>query len=197
MFNFFKRKSKESRKYTDEAREYYTASLKLFDIMATTTDPTRFFSLYSKMLDLISLIYNMNPDDQLLIDVQTLHNKLLDCNVTNDFFNRCCDENLLYSNRDLIITYKNLIPNESYQYFLHLTGIDLETYRYCSVTFDGSRSYSYICEFDEVYPGNLVVVPVGDDNEEKIATVVDSSIYRYDEVPYPLHRTKKSNFKDW
>ena len=191
MFNFFKRKKTiNTVKYNKDAEEYCIAVQKLIDIMTQTTIPTRFFSLYSRSLDLLNIVFNLNPDDTVTELALSLQQKLLNPDITNSFFDRCKSNGTLDTSIDEIITYKNLMSKKSYDYFLQLSELNYRQYIYCSVTFESNKSYFYICEFEEIYPGDIVVVPVGDNNEEKIATVVDVAIFRYDEVPYPVNKTK-------
>lgn len=64
-------------------------------------------------------------------------------------------------------------------------------YIYCGVMFPyQDRIYQYRTEDKTIRPGDMVIVPVGEDNEEKTARVVSVDIYRYTDVPYPIHKTK-------
>ena len=67
-----------------------------------------------------------------------------------------------------------------------------KTYRYVKVVYDvdSIREYSYldaerIADYD-----TYVWVPVGSDNKERLAYIVDIGEYTEDNVPYPLEKTK-------
>lgn len=191
MFNFFRRRNNNSdTQMNNEASEYLLAAEKLTQIMCSTDDVNRFFPLYQRILDLISLIENMSPKKPILHDARELKKQLLNPEMTNEFFDRCLKNKQLQACRDDIITYRDIMPKKSYDYFVHLSGLNYEQYIYCNVTFDDERSYYYISEIEDIEPGDLVVVPVGPNNDEKIATVIEVNIYRYDNVPYPVHLTK-------
>jgi hypothetical protein len=133
----------------------------------------------------------MNPESDILHDALVIENDLLSGSIVNDYFDRCLEKSLLQDFRDDIITFRSVIPEKSYNYFIKLTGLEYEQYVYCKVDFGDGKTYYYICEFDDICVGDTVVVPVGINNEEKIAKVTDVCIYRYDEVPYPIFKTKK------
>ena len=68
---------------------------------------------------------------------------------------------------------------------------DDDQYRYCQVKLYGaSQLYSYLTTDNTVKPGDLVVVPVGPDNNRMIATVNRVAIYSEETAPYPPERTK-------
>lgn len=63
---------------------------------------------------------------------------------------------------------------------------------YCGVVFeDRERIYLYRVENISIKIGDKVIVPVGENNEEKEAMVVSVDTYIYPNVPYPVHKTKK------
>lgn len=63
---------------------------------------------------------------------------------------------------------------------------------YCGVMFDyQDRIYQYRTDDKTIRPGDKVVVPVGEDNEEKTARVISVDVYHSNSVPYPVHKTKK------
>ena len=62
---------------------------------------------------------------------------------------------------------------------------------YCSVSFGSSlRTYYYICDCDDVDEKDNVLVPVGDDNSEKIGIVQKIEFFNKHNVPYPVEKTK-------
>ncbi len=64
-------------------------------------------------------------------------------------------------------------------------------YIFCSVNFDdGYKSYYYLTEDDSIEVGDLVVVPAGKDNQEKIVEVVDINYYSENDAPLPIAKTK-------
>ena len=68
-----------------------------------------------------------------------------------------------------------------------------KTYRYVKVVYnpDDIREYSYLDENHIADYDSYVWVPVGKDNKEKIAFVVDLEDYTADKVPFPIDRVKK------
>lgn len=68
---------------------------------------------------------------------------------------------------------------------------DNEEFIYCGVMFPyQDRVYQYRTEDNTIRPGDMVTVPIGENNEEKTARVVSVDVYRYPDVPYPVHKTK-------
>lgn len=67
-----------------------------------------------------------------------------------------------------------------------------KTYRYVKVVYDvdSIREYSYLDENRIADYDTYVWVPVGSDNKERLAYVVDIGEYTADNVPYPLEKTK-------
>ncbi len=64
-------------------------------------------------------------------------------------------------------------------------------YIYCGVMFPyQDRVYHYRTEDKTIRPGDRVIVPIGEDNEEKMARVVSIDLYHSSNVPYPVHKTK-------
>lgn len=62
---------------------------------------------------------------------------------------------------------------------------------YCGVAFPyQDKVYLYRTENKSIRPGDKVIVPVGEENEEKLAQVVSVDIYHFNDVPYPVHKTK-------
>ena len=64
--------------------------------------------------------------------------------------------------------------------------------KYCGVEFSqGGKLYHYRTTNLGIHVGDEVVVPVGDANYEKIATVKSVEFCRWDDTPYPLEKTKE------
>ena len=64
------------------------------------------------------------------------------------------------------------------------------TYIYCNVLPANYQSpYFYICDFD-VKPGDIVVISIRDDSNEKAGLVLDVNEYTEENAPFPVHRTK-------
>ena len=62
---------------------------------------------------------------------------------------------------------------------------------YCQVAFSrSSYTYSYIADEDIYREGDLVVVPVGPSNDERVVRIERIDYYSADEVPYPVDKTK-------
>lgn len=64
---------------------------------------------------------------------------------------------------------------------------------YLSVAFeeDTEDTYYYLCDDDSVEVGDIIVVPSGEENELKLARVMDVDYFESSIVPYPLEKTKK------
>lgn len=64
-------------------------------------------------------------------------------------------------------------------------------YIFCSVEFNAyGNSYYYLTTDDTIEPGDLVLVPVGEANIEKTATVTKVAYFQAEQVPFPLEKTK-------
>ena len=111
--------------------------------------------------------------------------------ITNRFLDRLSTGGRLSYDVDAIIGNRDEMTEASYDYFLSLTGLDELCYTYCTVTFGGTRTYDYICEIPDISIGDEVIVPVGEEETEKLAKVTAIKEYRYDEVPYPVSKTKR------
>lgn len=53
-----------------------------------------------------------------------------------------------------------------------------------------NRAFSYRTEDDTIQIGDIVIVPVGKENEEMEGKVVSVGKYARAEVPYPVEETK-------
>ena len=63
---------------------------------------------------------------------------------------------------------------------------------YCAVEFgEYGREYHYITDDDTIVKGDTVIVPVGKENREVEATVVEKIYCKENDVPYPLSKVKK------
>ena len=73
-----------------------------------------------------------------------------------------------------------------------LSAIKPGEVKYCDVEFakDG-KTYCYRTSDLRIVEGDQVVVPVGDDNQHKLATVVSCEYYNWDDVPFPIEKTKE------
>lgn len=68
---------------------------------------------------------------------------------------------------------------------------DKTIYTYCGVLLPFSpKAYSYRTEDETIQIGDTVIVPVGEDDEEKTGTVVSIGKYARVGVPYPVEKTK-------
>lgn len=68
---------------------------------------------------------------------------------------------------------------------------DKTIYTYCGVLLPFSnRAFSYRTEDDTIQIGDVVIVPVGRDNEEMEGKVVSVGKYARAGVPYPVEKTK-------
>ena len=75
--------------------------------------------------------------------------------------------------------------------FLEVAKNDKTIYYYCAVVYeDGPYPYHYRTEDTALKIGDKVVVPVGRQNTERIATVVSVEQHSRLTVPYPVEKTK-------
>ena len=63
-------------------------------------------------------------------------------------------------------------------------------YFFCSVVFDSEKSYYYLSDIDNINIGDKVLVPVGVENEPKIATVIKTEKFKISNAPYPIRKLK-------
>ena len=155
--------------------------------------PHSFFRAYNEAVkhcaEILSYKLGREIDNQML---GILHHLFGDKTViTNKFLDRSSTSGRLSHDIDAIIEHRCDMTDDSYDYFLSLTGIDELSYIYCTVSFGAGRTYDYICEIPDIKVGDKVIVPVGDEDTEKLATVKSVKEYGYDEVPYPVSKTKR------
>lgn len=73
-----------------------------------------------------------------------------------------------------------------------MAATDKTIYNFCSVVFNASNQpYTYLTEGVDVKIGDMVVVPVGNEGKEVVATVVSTSQHMRLTAPYPVDRAKK------
>ena len=73
-----------------------------------------------------------------------------------------------------------------------LAATDKTVYNFCSVIFNASNQpYTYLIGELDIKIGDKVVVPVGNDNTERIATVVSTSQHMRLTAPFPVDKAKK------
>jgi hypothetical protein len=194
MFGLFSKKNLQNTASAADRKNFLFERLdESIAQLERTDDPQSFFLCYKNAVDacaeLLSLKLGEEIDNQIL---KTLHYVYGDkTELTNKFLDRSSSSGRLSYDADAILTHKNEMTPDSYAYFLSLTGLDELRYTYCTVTFGGSHTYDYICEITGISAGDDVVVPVGEDEVEKLAKVTAINEYRYDEVPYPVSKTKK------
>lgn len=61
---------------------------------------------------------------------------------------------------------------------------------YCSVSLDDSKTYYYTTKDESIEIGDMVIVPVGVDNNELTGEVENIEYFLPENVPFPLERTK-------
>lgn len=163
------------------------------DVIDHTDNPETFFSAYNDAVkycaELLSYKLGDHIDRQMLDTLHHLFGGKTD--ITNKFLDRSSSSGRLSYDIDAILEHKDNMTDDSYDYFLSLTGLDELCYTYCTVTFGGSRTYDYICEIPSISVGDDVIVPVGEEETEKLAKVTAVNEYRYDEAPYPVAKTKR------
>ncbi len=155
--------------------------------------PNMFFLAYKDSVDICAKILSFKlgdeTDSQILKTLHYLFGEKTD--ITNRFLDRSSRSGRLSYDIDAIIEHRYDMTDDSYEYFLDLTGLYELTYTYCTVSFGGTRTYDYICDIPDIHIGDEVIVPVGEEEIEKLAKVTDINEYRYDEVPYPVAKTKR------
>ncbi len=163
------------------------------DQIAHTNRPKFFFDAYDCAVKCCAEILSSKPGDEVDKHIlKVLHYLYGDkTEITNKFLDRSSSSGWLSYHADDIVKHKDDMTAESYDYFLSLTGLDELFYTYCTVTFGGNHTYDYICEIPDISIGDEVIVPVGEEEIEKLAKVTAINEYRYDEVPYPVAKTKK------
>lgn len=63
---------------------------------------------------------------------------------------------------------------------------------FCNVEFERyGATYTYLTDNDHYRPDDLVVVPAGAENQEKVARIVSIEYHTKDQAPYPLGAIKK------
>jgi ADP-ribosylglycohydrolase len=73
-----------------------------------------------------------------------------------------------------------------------MNAIKLGEVKYCGVEFsEGGRIYHYRTTDLRINIGDIVIVPVGDDNHEQKAAIKTMEYCRWDDTPYPLEKTKQ------
>ncbi len=73
-----------------------------------------------------------------------------------------------------------------------LAATDKTVYNFCSVIFNASNQpYTYLIGDLDIKIGDKVVVPVGNDNTERVATVVSTSQHMRLTAPFPVDKAKK------
>ena len=72
-----------------------------------------------------------------------------------------------------------------------LADTDKTIYNFCSVVFQSTRQpYAYLTGSLDIKIGDKVVVPVGSDGKEVVATVVSTSQHMRLTAPYPVDRAR-------
>lgn len=165
----------------------------VLDEIDHTESPSMFFLAYKDAVNICAEILSYKPNEEIDRRVMKVIHYLFTSktDVTNKFLDRSSSSGRLSCDIDAIIEHKNDMTAASYEYFLSLTGLDELCYTYCTVTFGGTRTYDYICEIHDISVGDEVIVPVGEEEIEKLAKVTAIKEYRYDEVPYPVSKTKR------
>ncbi|MDR0476111.1 MAG: hypothetical protein LBH43_20895 [Treponema sp.] len=73
-----------------------------------------------------------------------------------------------------------------------MNAMKLGEVKYCGVEFsEGGRIYHYRTTDLRINAGDIVIVPVGEDNHEQTVTVKTVDYCRWDDTLYPLEKTKQ------
>lgn len=191
--SFSKKKRNTAEPSVDRMAILFSCLDEELDEIERSDNPHGFFIAYKKAIDICAEILSKKPgekiDNQILKTLHYLYGNKTE--ITNRFLDRSSTSGRLSYDLDIIVSYKAFMTDDSYDYFLSMTGIDNLVYTYCKVTFGGSQTYDYICEIPDISIGDDVIVPVGDEDTEKFAKVTAINEYRYDEAPYPVAKTKK------
>lgn len=154
--------------------------------------------------------YTIRETERLIADWNNIHTEYWKFEYPQDSDMIICDGTQwsMYvrheGSRGLIYGGDNTYP-ESWDALLALFGIDYDDEDddnekserkpgeviYCSVSFneDGS-SYYYQTEDESIKVGDLVIVPVGSDNTERVAVVEEIEYFEPMNVPFPLDKIK-------
>lgn len=194
MFGLFSKKNSQKTDSNVDRKNYLFERLdEDLGQIERTDDPDSFFLRYKDAVDACAELLSLKLGDE--IDskmLETLHYLFgSKTELINKFIDRSSSSGRLSYDTDKIIQHKDDMTAESYDYFLSLTGLGELSYTYCTVTFGGNHTYDYICEISDISVGDDVIVPVGEEEIEKLAKVTAIKKYRYDEVPYPVSKTKK------
>lgn len=105
---------------------------------------------------------------------------------------------LPYSDRDGISFYGSKTDPDNGGASLGAFGIDdgnnerqPEEVIYCSVSFDGNKTYYYTTDDESIEIGDQVIVPVGASNTELTGEIEDIEYFLPENAPFPLERTKE------
>lgn len=100
------------------------------------------------------------------------------------------------SYRNAILLFRTVLSNFGFGRIADLNSFnralkDSEV-KYCGCVFsEGGKIYHYRTTDLDICEGDLVIVPVGSDGEEKIVTVETVEFCRWDDTPYPLAKTRE------
>jgi len=96
---------------------------------------------------------------------------------------------------EFIETIKNTINVNGFGDIINLSGfmnvLKPGEVKYCGVEFTSRRIYHYRTTDTRIKTGDRIIVPVGEYNYEKIATVKTIVFCCWDDTPYPLEETKE------
>ena len=173
---------------------HYEIMRESIDIIGETTNPDTFFSRYNLAVKHAKMLIELFPNYELGTIAESELEILEDDKdiFIEEFLDRCNDEEKLPFIKNEIMAHRSEMSDESYEYFLELTGCyDEKTYTFCSVVFnEGGKSYYYLSDEDDVRCGDTVVVFVGKDEIEKTARVVKVEKFKGKNAPIPVDSLK-------
>lgn len=88
-----------------------------------------------------------------------------------------------------ITAYDNF--DEMFDPNIYNKGVKPDELIYCSISFEPwGKTYYYRTSDDSLCVGDYVVVPVGNENKERIGLIEKIEYFTSDKIPYPLEKTK-------
>ena len=167
-----------------------------FSILKQTVSPKTFFGRYDDAVSNAQKVINLYDDAPFAENAKEIYSVLVDekADLCNDFLCRCNDIEGLGVVKAYVDEHPCCLPKESMAFLENLLKLTEENddfeYFFCSVVFDSEKSFYYLSDIDNIKIGDKVLVPVGVENEPKIATVVKTEKFKISNAPYPVRKLK-------
>ena len=178
-----------------------------------TSEYQRNYELFSKRIkgtrelenSIEGLIYNLSSLDKKYIDNFATDCGNWDIEIINEqdrkfhFGGSLCTD-LVYRQEALSLLLREFIEMPELLGFdgdiRNEIHVDEGEYIFVEVSFESSeKTYCYICDDKLIQEYDEVLVPVGQDNIEKIAIVESVDVHTEDDAPYPVEKCKASSKK--